>query len=79
MLCLRYVFCFSFERLRFACRRLNNEISSLYDYKHFVKARRMATIAVKATHFTNKRLTMVQKEKLQASGYGKTYPVRAKI
>ena len=39
----------------------------------------MATTAVKATHFTNKRLTMVQKEKLQASGYGKTYPVRAKI
>ena len=28
----------------------------------------MATTAVKATHFTNKRLTMVQKEKLQASG-----------
>ena len=39
----------------------------------------MATTAVKATHFTNKRLTMVQKEKFQASGYGETYPVRAKI
>ena len=53
---------------------------SLYDYKqHFVKARRMATTAVKATHFTNKRLSMVQNEKLQASGYGKSYPVRAKI
>ena len=40
----------------------------------------MATTAVKATHFTNKRvLYMVQKEKLQASGYGKIYPVRAKI
>ena len=38
----------------------------------------MATTAVKAAHFTNKRLTMIQKEKLQASGYGKTYPVRAK-
>ena len=69
----------SLERLRFACRRLNNEISSLFDYEHFVKARRMATTAVKATHFTNERLTMVQKEKLQASGYGKTYPVWANI
>ena len=39
----------------------------------------MATTAVIATHLTNKRLSMVQKEKLQASGYGKTYPVRAKI
>ena len=39
----------------------------------------MATTAVKATHFTNERLTMVQKEKLQASGYGKTYPVWANI
>ena len=39
----------------------------------------MATTAVKATRFTNKRLTMVQKEKLQAPGYGKTYPERAKI
>ena len=35
----------------------------------------MATTAVKATH----GLTKVQKEKLQASGYGKTYQARAKI
>ena len=33
----------------------------------------MATTTAKATHFTNKRLTMVQKEKLQASGYDTRY------